>query len=158
MSKQRGRVTSDLPLEHYVWMKDHPEKTKADHLRDAVAQYIQGYAAPVVSHCWECDDAIEHPQPWTVTPRWYAAHVACADRYDSYADMREAQDAKGARYIAHPHYPPQSHKLCGPIGPNTKITVDGEPLAKMTQAPPTYTFEPDAKPEIDPSTGRPYGE
>lgn len=90
--KQRGRVTADLPLEHYVWMKDHPEKTRADHLRDAVAQYISSYGSP--------------------------------------------------------------------IGPNTKITVatpDGpQPYRpKLQQAPPTYVFRPDARPEIDPSTGKP---
>jgi hypothetical protein len=49
MSKQRGRVTADLPLDDFIWMKDHPEKTKADHIRDAVAQYIRLYEQGAVT-------------------------------------------------------------------------------------------------------------
>ncbi len=41
------------------------------------------------------------------------------------------------------------------IGPSTKITIDGVPIARVMAPPPTINFVPEEKPEIDPSTGEP---
>lgn len=91
MGSQSPRLGGEVSEAIWIWLKDHPEKTKVQHMRDALEQYVKSYGQA--------------------------------------------------------------------IGPDTKVTIatpEGpKPYATIRQAPPTYTFGPDDKPEIDASTGKP---
>ena len=84
------------------------------------------------------------------------AQVAASIPQEWYVRLKDRAKEQGTTYAEQVRRALEVYLYPSPIGPETKVTVDGQPM-NVTYQPsaPTIAYDFPDEPELDPSTGEP---